>query len=838
MQVDQALYGERSGGHSLLAASEGGTLAKDVVQRLDLPDTAPPGVDWSPFLRGFPYENWYVLARTFQDAGASRGGMVFSHALFVSLEEIAEARDLRPIVSLLATSAWQRPEAKTVEVVGGDGTVREAGDLVEAAEALSGSGRLPVVRLGHPGFEELVVALWARLLPKVRRDFPFRLSFDPRDLLESPRPSLICTPRGMAGRWTDYAVMGRSADREASSLAGAVLSGRARGEPLVEFMRDVGVSPGSILELRLAERAYHFATEEPVTLEGTVAAARLVGKLTGGAGVGKKGKEAIVGRLCAALTGAEAGDMLRLRNLEMCGFQAGERVWVAVAGWVAANGYPEEQDAGMLSVLRDAQAAGAAVEEWRGAVLSGFAVSARKATTGFVRAFWRWLRIEPGVVAGLFGHVPVEGAIEEALAGARPGSVSEASVAALRSVAVARGWLRLYGAALAGSCSPLDAARRQMRVDRDPGFVAGLRWALSGASRAELVACALEIEDERLARLAGEAVAEEPGLLGELGIPGTRAQVVWREALEVDQESWHGVGNGESGWHSVLDRLLDEGEADFGLMEQLSETPLGDLGTYSRREEVWSRVEGVARRRPLAATAKGWLCETSRGGVPFVPERELQGAIMEQEGLAGLLIDLMRGRVGIGVRVVGVLDGYRESEFLDLLGRRLADRTAVIGSDAESIGGLVLTRRWRVVAAELVGRYRAGRLDLRPALRVCHNMLGLWDRFGLGLLPISEGERWRAFEEVAVQLYPGGSDDQELWTRAGGDDGELVGREDGRTRWRKAIRGMRRGRGPRAGRVLAAMMEDFPNNQRVAHLAGDGGLSETVGGSGQLRGVD
>lgn len=211
---------------------------------------------------------------------------------------------------------------------------------------------------------------------------------------------------------------------------------------------------------------------------------------------------------------------------------------------------------------------------------------------------------------------------------------------------------------------------------------------------------------------------------------------------------------------------------------------------------------------------------------------------MEQEGLQDLLIVLMRGRVGVGVRVVSMLDEYRESEFLGLLERRLADRTAMIGSDAESIGGLVLMRRWGMVAAELVGRYRAGRRDLKPALRVCHDMLRSWDRFRLGLLPISEDERWSLFEEVAVELYPGGPDDQELWARAGGDDGELVGREDGRTRWRKAIRAMRRGRGPGPGRVLAVMMEDFPNNQRVAHLAGDGGLSERVGGSGQRRGMD
>ena len=39
--------------------------------------------------------------------------------------------------------------------------------------------RSPFVRLGHIGFDDLVVALWAHLPPEIRRGFAFRLSFGP-----------------------------------------------------------------------------------------------------------------------------------------------------------------------------------------------------------------------------------------------------------------------------------------------------------------------------------------------------------------------------------------------------------------------------------------------------------------------------------------------------------------------------------------------------------------------------------------------------------------------------------------------------------------------------------
>ena len=202
MQIEQALYGEYRGAHSLLAASGDDEVSAEIAQRLDLPDTAPPGVEWSPFLRGFPYRDRYVLSRTFRDTGASRGGMVFSHTLLARLDEIVETADLRPLLELFATSDRQRPHVATVELVRTEAQLPYASDLMGAAEALGMNGKLPVVRLGHIGFDDLVVALWARLLPGIRRGFAFRLSFDPRDLVEIPVPALVCTPQSMAARWS------------------------------------------------------------------------------------------------------------------------------------------------------------------------------------------------------------------------------------------------------------------------------------------------------------------------------------------------------------------------------------------------------------------------------------------------------------------------------------------------------------------------------------------------------------------------------------------------------------------------------------------------------------
>ena len=832
MQIEQALYGEFRGGHSLLASSGDDAVSTGIVQRLDLPDTAPPGVEWSPFLRGFPYEDRYVLSRTFHDTGASRGGMVFSHALLVPLDEIGETPDLGPLLKLLATSDRQRPDAVTVQLVGTEPRIPQATDLVDTADALGTKGRLPVVRLDHVGFDDLVVALWSHLLPRIRRGFAFRLSFDPRDLVETPRPELVCTPRAMAARWFEYPVVHSTTRREPGSLAGAILSGHGKAASLIAFMHDMGVNPATFSDLRLVEQAYRLDIGEP-NFERGVGVVRLMGKLSPHSDAGEERKNVLVRRLCDLLSGARAEEILRLRNLELSAFSASNRVWKTLERWVAENSYPQDQDVEMLSILDDATAGANAVQEWRTAVLNGLAAATGSPSSSFPKAFWRWLQIHLEIVVAVFRHVPVEAGVEERLATATPRNLNEAAAQTLVTHALSRGWLRLHGAVLSASCTTSDAARRQVAVDTDSAFVEGLRRALRHAKPVEFVRCALEIDDPRMPRLAGEAVAKHPSLLAKVDLTAIKAQAIWREALTIDSESWRGPTVPDAAFRSILDRLLDGGETDTSLIERLSDSPVGDLGTYARRLELWSRIGGVARHNLLATTAKGWLGQAASVGVPYFPENDLQAAILEDEGLERTLDALIPDRVGTAVRIVAALGRYDQQKFLRLLRESTSRTTSLAISDAESIGRLVLKRGWKDVAADLVGQCKTGRRDLIPTLRACSDMLDFWDRFILGAVPVSDREKWEGLQELATDLYAGGPGDLELWERAGGDRADLSAVGDGRTQWRRAVRNIRNGRGPIVSALLAAMMEDFPNNERIPHLA----MDRTFGGGipGGLR---
>ena len=819
MQIEQALYGEARGGHSLLEGSDNDAVSREIVQRLDLPDTAPPGVEWSPFLRGFPYRDRYLLSRTFLDTRASRGGMVFSHALIAPLDEIASTSDLRPLLELLTSDDRSRSPAKTIDLVGIETNLPDSDELLDAAEALASMIELPVVRAGQAGFDELVVALWARLLPGMRRNFAFRLSFGPHDLVEDLAPALVCTPHSLVGRWTEYRVIKSSDVHQPTSLASALLSGRGDSATLVEFMGEIGVEPSTFTELRLVEKACRLCGEEP-TPESCIGAVRLVGKLSPSPDVGCVRKELLILRLQEAVSKASVEHILLMRNLQLSAFPSPDRVWQTLKTWVVGNIYPQGQDRNMLSALQGATS-GCAVPEWQAAFLAGLATAARACNSYFRDAFWRWIQMCPEVVDSALNKVMTESDVETCLAKSAPCNIAKDIAEVLLVLARSRGWLRVHGVVLSTMCSPLDSARLQIAVDTDLSSIEGLRLSLRNSKPEEVLNCALAIGDRRIILLAGELAAKHPDLLAQVDLRVMNAQAVWREALVINFDSWQGPVNPGEAFHTLLNCFLESGETDLPLINQLSVTPVGNLVSYPRRAEVWLQMEGATLHNLISATAKGWLIHASNGHVPFRPEAKLESALLAGDELEQTLNELVPGSLGVAISIISVLDRYTENSFKRLIRKKISSSDSLSIPDAEEVGRLILDRRWKETAECLVEQYRLGRQDLSPALGMFYNMLDFWTRYSLGLLRQSKSEKWNALEDLATDLYPGGPSDEGVWERAGGRDGDLSFHETGRSQWREALRKVRSGKGVRLIAILEVMKEDFPNNQQVFRLSRD-----------------
>jgi hypothetical protein len=816
MILPQAYYGEERGGHTLLEASEPGRFAQDLASRLDLPDTAPRGVVWTPFISGFPVGDFYVLARTSPDRTASRAGMVFTHAVFLPIDEAMRLADLMPLLRPLRAERGGEP-LLNIEFTPMPPEFRTPGsELRPLVAALLSRHNAPVVFLGQDGFELRIAGLWARLLPALRRKFSFRLSFSPQDLIEEVRPAIVCTPPALAGRWPGFTLVDLNATEVPLSLAGSLLVGDEAGWPLQAFADETEAEIRSFGDLGLLEHAFELVRAPGDRPEQLIAAARLIEHLSAGSARGATCKVPLLERLAQSLRSAAPNQVLQLRNMALTSFPNAERVWMALEGWAIHCVWSQTDDADSMAVVAEATKRVAAPSAWQLAVRRGLTEAASSPESNLTMAVWRWAMTEPVVVVSLFTELR-DARFDQPLSGAVPEWLASDVAGQVLPEVIQNGWLRTHAAVVAAAYPPLEAVRRQFAIDHNISLERIL-LAIARASSLELLTIAVQLKDDRLIEIAGSAVADNPALLGAVEFGDVVVQRIWATALRANPEVWRYPPDANVVVLSLMMSLVDGRSVSPDLIDAFARTPLANIENFPRRSELWGHLPDQSREKYLAATAQGWLRRFAQGSTPETPDPELEQAILKSPGLNTFLAMSIPGRVAEAAGIFLVLHSISDQRFVEWIRELLKEVPSLGIETAELIGRVVLQRHSDYGVAALVRVY-SKRADLRPALRVCYPLLGLWDRFRLGIVPLSHEEKWQLLEDKAVELYYYGPDSDDLWTRSGGHNADLLLSGTARARWRDAIRRVRSGSNVRPKRLLKAMLDDFPNNEALRFLA-------------------
>ena len=98
--IQQAYYGEANRAHSCIFQTiDDPDLTSYLIAFTDRPAALPPGVDLEPYFSGSMILGYYVFSKTFSDPFATRAGMVFTHALIISLNDIGFINNLDDVFS-------------------------------------------------------------------------------------------------------------------------------------------------------------------------------------------------------------------------------------------------------------------------------------------------------------------------------------------------------------------------------------------------------------------------------------------------------------------------------------------------------------------------------------------------------------------------------------------------------------------------------------------------------------------------------------------------------------------------------------------------------------------
>ncbi len=820
MRLEQAIYGASKGGHAMIAASGLHDIAIELTSRLDLPDTSPFGVTWSPYLTGFPFGKYYVLARTMADEHAPRTGMVFSHALIASLDSMIAFGRLKRLVELLLTEPSPVTTLPPIDIEPTDQALEELDDeQLAVVNLLVSSTRKPVVRLGYLEFDRLVCQIWQRFWPTIRRQFAFRLSFGPSDLVESPVPSLVCTPVNLAMRWSGYPIVALDTGRDALTPAGALLAARESGETIRQLAQALAIELTSFGQLTLLDKFHSLSENGETSFATNLAKLRLVEVLAGGEPKHAIGRRDLLTAIVDELPNARAQQIRALRNLTLTSFEEPETLWHVVREWTSRYSFPAEDDAECVELICDAYDPEKATQLWGTAIKTGLESAKQDVHGGFGAAFWRYTAIvAPAKFESLFKALALQPSQEINLIARAPTAIPNEIAKHLLLATPGKRLFKLHAVIACLHLDPMEAARAQLRVEPPSADITTLGLALKKAVPKELVSIALSLEDKRLIALAAESAAANLSALSDIQILDTASQEIWVRTLELNRQAWQGPKAPAAAMNQLLDKMLDGTRAETRLITLLSETPLADLRGYKRRPELWSVLTGPTKHRLLTVTAEQWL-NNMDSEEPVVLEQELQRQILDSPTFRHRLTNLISRNFNNVVRLLPQLTLLDDQAFASLSPAFTAGRLTI--NQAGTLGLIINARGWSLTADSLAQLARQGRDDLRPALRECLGLFGFWTRFRLGLGTVSSDEKWHELASVCANLYPGGPDDREVWRRAGGDNADLIYHRDGRTRWFDAISKIRRGYHLRIWTLLSKMRDDFNWNDDLQALSKD-----------------
>ena len=814
---DEIMVGERNRAHDVLASTLPDDIARSLAHHLDLPGQLPPGFELQNYVSGFPHEGRYVVARTSQDPSAARQGMVFSHALVADLGTIGELVDIATVFERLKGSRPETPITLKTTVKASESKIR-ALPSPALCDMLTTSSDLPVVIEDPLALEGVISTLWPRLLPGMRREMRFRLSFGPEES-DLTKVHIVAVPSVTVTRWPITRLVELKHGPELPrTAAGRFLSSESKAD-LCAFFAEMSIDCITFKTFRLASRALEILKDE-AEFEGSLTALRIIGSLQPDPDKGVSVKTSLLGRL-ANCPGPSVQEFLMLRNLDLGPFPAKsaflEKITERFDRLFEAN-----PDADALSpIAQSAFDPSQSTEDWQNACCAAFARLSTAGAHSVAPLVWMMLSKQPEVGRFLLKQVAGVATMDRAMAECMDEAM-ESNNSDLSDALIAAGFIQAETATLINRHDGelAEALKEACERDRNRYGDGAVKHILGLMKPHRLVTAALAVDDQIVMSAAAAAVASSPTLLTRLSLRKHQVQKVWIEALKCSSEAWRIRSNVAALRKEVFDSLLS-GELASNLLEHLVSSPLGNVLDYPRRADVWRALPDRNRSACLDSTADAWarsLPNRVSQADYLKPEQELASALASPKMRQAMRAALERL---LFEEILNVFTGNAhlpETLFREVFATYYGSDRHPSREELDRTARLVATRGWINLTRSLWSRYGMAD-DLCGFFHVCADHLDLWDRVLHGISRPSTSELYDLLVETVCELYPLGPMDNEIWARAGGNTSQLNTSGTGQQQWGSAIRKIRNGNQVHAASLIAAMRKDYSLNKKLHYLA-------------------
>lgn len=810
---DEIFVGEKNRAMSILASSLPNSDSNTLAHHLDLPGQPPQGFSLDTYVSGLAIGDYYVISRTSHDPLAKRPGVVFSHAFVFDKKSIEQLDDIQSLFRLLhhKRPSMFDPLQRTAEAKPKLETLPSG--LV--CDKLTRSPFSTIVTTNSENYEDIVARVWSSLLPSMRPNFRFKLSFDPAEA-ERENLNIALVPLTILPRWPqDRRIDEFDNQAPASTLAGKSLAAADNGQ-LFTFVESLDIEEIELAMYGLLGSACELSNNVG-DFNSSLTALRLIGKLQPDPSKGVEIKIQVAESVILTPGPKNPENILALRNLEWAPFPLTKlsltNLQERFNQCFQLSGHQEQKQAVIESILEEDQA----TAEWKKTGESTLVALDEKVAHGLAAAAWEIL--SNGGVNGekLLSLVPNK-ILDKVIAALKNISISS-STSELRKTLASYQYFKTEVLLLRKQhdddlAALAEACQRDRKLFGDMAIID----ILSALSENDKIQAAIDIGDNLVIKAASKSVADDPSLLFSFNLSDERIQSIWAAALTLTPDAWK-IDREITRVQDKIWNTLNENEVKVSLLKALMKTPIGNWSNHKSRTDLWRLLSDESLSDALNQTAAGWIAmlPTTVGNINTPLEAPLATAIAAQHHQISLLDAFKKCTFDKVIRVFANNELLSSELFFNALISKFDSNHQFSTQEVEHAGQLASLRNWKSLSRKLLSKFGSSG-NLRPYFSICIDHLSVWELLFSGLRRPTPSDLETLLLETSTKLYPTGPTDKDIWERSGGDHSQLDLSGSGKDQWYRALRLINLGGSISITDLLNHMSHDYPSSSELQKL--------------------
>ena len=833
--IHQAICGEVNKGWDLLRTTlPDQAVAKNIAFKSDLQDRPPAGLAWAAEVRGFAVEDNFVFMKTYQDnSPLVRKGRVFSHCLIADKAALSQVENISELLNVFRSELDKSILLETLEFNQKDSPLvhlpkKLQGRFNAAIKivALSSSEPKTIVWAGQEHYPLAVIKLWQILSPQQREMLNFGIYFNPSEI-PSEKLNFVCVPENLISKFLNngFPVIKRDDSVELTEFTEQFIAGdQGAIEKIAQFVRAIECDPPSNKDvITIAKGINTFQNVLSITdITSLYSLANIIDKYSPKKIKGKEIKDTLINRLVVLIANGSPADIFLLRKFKTGSFNNAEMaIQNATIKWCKTELFEGKKNQTKDLVAFIVQVFESTSDNW---LLSSIKAECKKYLGQLgedeCKQLCKWIDSDRNILPVIMPYIDSSRAAETALM-----KVANMDIGRIRDeikqLALSKTWLRLYAKALTNEFEFEKALEEQLKVDIKSDYYEGLVIINEGVDPIRIVQASLESKNNRCVYLAGQLCAKQPTLLKYIDINNILWQKIWTTSIRSGNVITAGIANTSELAFKVLDLLVAGKPVDIDLLELIGESPFGNILHYPKRSLVWSKIDKNIRLGFLTKTSAKLLELLSEDPLYQVPtDRELSDFIM-----SSAITDFLYYNRANMKAVLPIFNTYHRLPQHIIRDYLFHYNGPIDAIDSTYLGKIISSRKFEIIA-DLVYEKTLVNSDFRYALKECTHLLGFFTLakvFVKGLIDhveISDDQWWSAFADLSMTLYSGGPSENKVWSRAKGEEYDIVFGITGKEAWIKALKKLRIGGCTRitVKKLLKTMKNDYQHNPQLRTL--------------------